>query len=82
MKRLKVWHRIAILFLVMLAVNIISLAIVNRDKNLAIKTIEKERDGLVYLEPCVSYANCCPSTAAPPSRIQSFWIPRRTRRWL
>ena len=51
MKRLKVWHRIAILFLVLLAVNIISLAIVNTDKNIAINTIQKERDGLVYLEP-------------------------------
>jgi len=51
MKRLKVWHRIAILFLVLLAVNIISLGIVSTDKNLAIKTIDKERDGIVYLEP-------------------------------
>src|SRR5207249_959597 len=51
MKRLKVWHRIAILFLVLLAVNIISLGIVSTDKNLAIKTVDKERDGIVYLEP-------------------------------
>jgi hypothetical protein len=35
----------------LLTVNIISLGIVNTDKNLAINTIVKERDGIAYLEP-------------------------------
>jgi hypothetical protein len=51
MKSLKIWQRIAIIFLVMLATNVVSLALLNSDKNEPINFIEKERSGLLYLEP-------------------------------
>jgi hypothetical protein len=51
MKRLKIWHRIALLFLVMLAGNVVSVALLNSEKNEAINFIGKEHNGLLYLEP-------------------------------
>jgi hypothetical protein len=51
MKSLKIWHRIAIIFLVMLTANVISLSLLNSAMNQPIATIDKERNGVLYLEP-------------------------------
>lgn len=51
MKSLKIRHRIATVFLVMLGANIVSLALLNAEKSAPIDTIEKERHGALYLQP-------------------------------
>lgn len=51
MKSRKVWPGVALIFLVMLATNVPGLALLVADKNDPINTIEKERSGILYLEP-------------------------------
>jgi methyl-accepting chemotaxis protein len=51
MKHLKIRHRLAIVFLVMLAGNIFTLAFVIADRDEPIAFIAKQRSGLAYIEP-------------------------------
>ncbi len=51
MPTLKIWQRIAIIFLLMLAANAVCLVLLNSEKDMSIDAIERERSGLEYLGP-------------------------------